>query len=180
MSTWFAIHVKPGHEAQAVGLLSATAKDAGLEELFCPMAVFVRREGGELREEELPMIPGCVVAVAPSKWELRRCLRRADGMEALYDGDTSFDAMSEGEAEFIGLFTEPGRRSVGLSQGTVVNGQVSIESGPLAGREEMVSRFSHRRNRAVLEASVAGVPAEAQLGLRVTRKEQRHGSRFSR
>ena len=180
MSTWFAIHVKPGHEAQAVGLLSATAKAAGLEELFCPMAVFTRTEDGELLEEERPMIPGCVVAVAPSKWELRRALRKASGMEALYDGDASFDAMSEDEAEFIGLFTQPGNRTVELSQGTVVNGRVNIESGPLAGREDMVSRYSHRRNRALLPASVAGVPAEAQLGLRVTRQEQRIGSRYSR
>lgn len=180
MSAWFVIHVKPGCERQAVELLGAAAEDSGLEELFCPMAVFVRAKGGELSEEERPMIPGCVVAVAPGKRELRRCLRRAGGMEALYCGDAAFDAMGKGEVQLIELFTQPGSRTAELSQGVVENGHVRIESGPLAGREAMVSRYSRHRNRAMLGTSMAGAPAEAQLGLQVTRVEQRIGSRYSR
>lgn len=180
MSIWFAIHVKPGCEVKAVELLNTSAATAELEELFTPISVIGHREHGETVEREVPFIPGCVVAVAPSKWELRRCLRRADGMSALYDGDVSFDILRDEEAAFINLFTEPGNRVVSMSEGVVSNGRVTVRSGPLAGREQMVRRYSDRRRRAVLDASVAGVPAEAQVGLRVVRDEAHIDSRFSR
>lgn len=170
MSTWFAIHVKPGTESKAVDLLRPTAVGAGLEELFAPMSVIGQVESGQVVEREIPLIPGCVVAVAPSKWELRRCLRKASGIGALYAGDTSFDAMLEDEVELIDSLTEPGNRVVGMSEGVADRGRVTIERGPLAGCEGMVRRFSHRKSRAIMNTSVAGVPAEAQVGLRVTRK----------
>lgn len=110
----------------------------------------------------------------------RRCLCKAGGMEALYDGDASFGAMNEDEAEFIGHFTQLDSRTAELSRGTVANGRGSIESGPQAGREEMASRYSHRKNCRVLETSMAGAAAEVQLGLRVTHQERRMGNRCSR
>lgn len=180
MSTWFAIHVKPGTEAQAVDLLRDVAKDSGLEELFCPMSVIELVKHGELVAEELPMIPGCIVAIAPSKWELRHALRKADGLMSLYSGDTRFDAMGEEEAELIGMFTEPGKRIAEMSEGVVDNGRMSIRLGPLTGHEQMVRRYIHRKKRAILAASVAGKPADVQLGLWVTRDESRVGNRYSK
>lgn len=180
MSTWFAIHVKPGTEAQAVELLRGVAKESGLEELFCPMSAIELVRRGELVEEELPMIPGCIVAVSPSKWELRRALRKADGMTALYSDDRRFDAMDEDEAALIGMFTKPGKRIAEMSEGVMDDGHVSIRLGPLAGHEQMVRRYVHRKKRAILAASVAGKPADVQLGLWVTRDESRIGNRYSK
>lgn len=170
---WFVIHVKPGTEARAVDLLRESAKDAGLEELFCPSAVVGGVEHGKAVERELPMISGCVVAVAPSKWEVRRCLRRADGVDCLLAGESSFDEMGDEEVEFIEFLTEPGARTVGMSEGVVERGVVRVERGPLVGREQGIRRLSHRKRRAFLQTSIAGEPVDALVGICVRKAEVR-------
>ena len=74
---WFAIRVKQGCEAQVVQLLKSTGKSAELEEVFCPMSEYVRRDHGITVDALQPMFEGIVFAVAPSKWELRACMRQA-------------------------------------------------------------------------------------------------------
>lgn len=168
---WFAIQVVPGSETRALETLRTTAKRAGLEELFAPKAVKLVKSGAEWVEAVEPLIPDCIVAVAPSEREVRACVRRARGMEDLLEGDSTTTAMRESEVELISMLTEPGSRTVGLSQGVVDCGRVVVQSGPLLGREELVRRVSHRKRSAYLDASVAGKPATAEVGLRVTRKE---------
>lgn len=144
------------------------------------MSAIERVVHGELVTESLPMIPGCVVAVSPRKWELRHALRKADGLIALYSGDRRFAAMDEDETELIGMYTKPGKRVAQMSEGVAESGHVSIQLGPLVGHEHMASRFIHRKKRAILATSVAGAPAEAQLGLRVTRDASRIANRYSK
>ena len=168
---WFVIHVKPGTEEKAVEILRLSPKSDGLEEVFSPMAVGVRRERGELVESSKPMLSGCVFAVAPSKWELRACMRRADGVDALFDGERSFEEMTDDEAEFINVFTDAGERTVRMSEGVVDRGRIVVNSGPLVGREGEIRKYSHRNRWAYLDTSVAGTPARAAVGLRVTRKD---------
>lgn len=170
MSTWFAIHVRPGAEERAVEILRPAAEAGGLEELFCPMSHGVRRQGEELVGDTRPTFEGCVFAVAPSKWELRACMRRADGLECLLDGHPSFDALEEGEASFVDSLAAPGERAVAMSEGVVDGGRTVVVSGPLRGREQEIRKYSTHNRWAYLEASVAGRPVIARAGLRVTRK----------
>ena len=169
---WFAIHVKPGTESQAVDLLNSTADKAGLQELFCPRSVIVSSDGEKLVEDELPLIPGTVFAIAPSKWQLRSCLRKADGMEYLYNATPCFDALNEDEIDFIESLAEPGERTVQMSEGVVdAAGYVRVHAGPLLGREQRVRKYGSKKRRAFLNTSIAGVPATAQVGLRITRND---------
>lgn len=172
---WFVIHVKPGCETQAVSLLKSAPKSDGLEEVFCPMAECLCKEHGELVEKREPMLEGCVFAVAPSKWELRACMRRADGLQSMLDKQTpEFVALEDGEEGFIDLMAVPGNRTVEMSEGEVVGGRIAVLSGPLRGREGDIRRYSNRHRWAYLDTCVAGKPASARLGLRVTRNDGAH------
>ena len=169
---WFVVYVKPGCEMQVVRLLKATAKSDVLEEVFCPMAVGVHRDGNETVETLKPMFDGCVFVVAPSKWELRACMKRADGMDAICDRHPAFEVLEDGEAAFINKFAEPGERVVEASEATVdKSGWLTVQSGPLKKQEAQIVKRSGRRRWAYVESSIAGKPVNARLGLHITRND---------
>jgi len=172
---WFVVHVRPGTEIQAVELLKAAPKSDGLDEVFCPMAVYRYQKDGENLELIKPVFDGCVFVVAPSKWELRACMKRADGIEAICDKRPAYDALEDGEEVFIDQITEPEERIVPASEAVVdKNGRLTVQTGPLHGRENEIRKHSERRRWAYLNTCIAGETANARLGLRVTRNDSLH------
>ena len=172
---WFVVHVKPRSELQAVELLKSSPKSDGLEEVFCPMAEGERLVEGAMVEAYKPMLDGCVFVIAPSKWELRACMKRAQGLEVICDGRPVFEELEAGEEAFINQFCEPGKRLAGASEAAVDGaGWLTVQSGPLHGREGEIVKRSERHRWAYLATSVAGKPMNARLGLRVTRNEALH------
>ena len=169
---WFAMHVKPGTEEQAVALMKSTSKSGLLDEVFCPMAESEAKVDGEYQDFRRPMIDGVVFVVAPGKREVRACTRLATGLEALYDGHPSFEPMREGEEEFVNLWAEPGERVVGMSEGWIDKaGDLTLEAGPLFERQDDISKLSSNRRWAFMETNVAGKPVRAVAGVRVTRND---------
>lgn len=172
---WFVIYVKPGAEEQAVGLLKSTNKGDGLEEVFCPMAECVYCENGEEMRSLIPMFDGCVFAIASNKGELRDCMRRAEGIDELCNCENHFVAMNDGEGDFIDSLASPGKRVVVMSEAVVDdNGSIQIERGPLLGREREIRKRKGMRRWVYLDTSIAGRPASAHIGLRVTRNAKVH------
>ncbi|WP_165249052.1 transcription termination/antitermination protein NusG [Adlercreutzia sp. ZJ141] len=165
---WFAINVKPGCEEQALTLLQKRALSDGLEELFVPRAeVGLPREGSDPPQE--PLAPGLLVAVAPGRREVRAALRHARGIDELLQDGPSAAEMKPGEVALLGELTRPGHRTVGFSEGHVgTGGAITVTSGPLCGRENLIRRVRNRGKRAYVRMSVAGQEVEAQVGLRVT------------
>ncbi|WP_165249392.1 transcription termination/antitermination protein NusG [Adlercreutzia sp. ZJ141] len=173
---WFAINVRPGCEERALALLQERALPDGLEELFVPrVEVGAAREGSDPPEE--PLAPGLLVAVAPGKREIRAALRHARGIdELLLDGPSAAE-MEPGEVALLGALTCPGHRTVGFSEGLVgTGGAITVTSGPLCGRENLIRRVRHRGKRAYVRMSVAGQEVEAQVGLRVTCRRSTTGA----
>ncbi|WP_165055344.1 MULTISPECIES: hypothetical protein [unclassified Adlercreutzia] len=173
---WFAINVKPGCEERALALLQEQALLDGLEELFVPRAQMASPRGESVPLEE-PLAAGLLVAVAPSKREVRAALRHARGIdELLLDGPGAAE-MEPGEVALLGELTRPGRRTVGFSEGHVgTGGQIEVVSGPLCGREGLIRRVRHRGKRAYVRMTVAGQEVDAQVGLRVTCKRNSVGA----
>lgn len=168
---WFAINVKPGKEQQALALIQDTAQPAGIQELFVPQAAFQVRRGSEWVETTMPLFPGKLMAVAPSRKEVRTAIRRARGIDELMPDAPSAEELSDDETSFIDGLTQPGNRTVAVSEGYVDEGRVVVVSGPLCGREDLISRVSHRKRSARLSAGVAG-SAAPEVGLRVTRRQE--------
>lgn len=168
MSDWFAIHVRAGCEADALSLLRQNAPSSGVEELFVPGAE-VRAQGGDSGREVVPLVPGCVVAVAPSGKEVRRALRRTRDLADLVPDGGGFVALDEDEAALLNALARPGGRVAGFSEGRQERGRLVVERGALAGRESLVRAVSHRKKRAYLSLTFAGREVDAQVGLRVTR-----------
>lgn len=175
MGMWFVILVKPGCEAQALGLLKATPKADALEELFCPMSEYLRRSQGNLDETLQPMFEGCVFAVAPSKWELRACMRQAEGLAVMLEGKGQFIALEEGEEGFINAWTPLPERIAPISEAEVAKGGfATVTAGPLLGHEDQIQRWGTGHRWAFLETKIAGELTRARLGVRVTKDDSLH------
>lgn len=169
---WFVIHVKPGTETQAVSLLKSTSKSDALDEVFCPMVERLRKDHGELAHAFEPMLDGCAFAIAPSKWELRACMQKAPELEALYSQDPGYDALEPGEEDFINAWAMSPERVCALSEGEVgEDNTLTITSGPLLGHESEVAKYSCGRRWAYLDTRIAGEPARARVGIRITRSD---------
>lgn len=164
VSNWFAIPVRPGCEDEALSLLQQDAASSGVEELFVPGAEVLT---SDFEREAAPLVPGCVIAVAPSAKEVRRALRRARGMADLAPG--GFVPLEDEEAVLLGSLARPGGRVAAFSEGRQQGGRLVVERGALRGRESLVRAVSHRKKRAYLSLTLAGRPVEAQVGLRITR-----------
>ena len=182
VSDWFVIPVRAGCEAEALSLLLQSADGSGVKELFVPQAEM--RAGGAARDgsfgrEVVPLVPGCVVAVAPGAGEVRAVLRRARGMAGIAPGgfmplgDDEARLLDEltgsGEAELPGEYAQPEGRVAAFSEGRQRDGRLVVENGALRGHEPLVRAVSHRKKRAYLSLTLAGRQVDAQVGLRVTR-----------
>ena len=172
---WFAIRVRPGCETQAVKLLQMAPKCKELVEVFCPMAELLRHEDGERVKEMQPMFEGLVFAIAPSKWELRACIRQVDGLQVLVDGQPPVRAMFDGEEEFVDRWAPAPKRIAAISAAEVdKTGWATVTDGPLLGRESEIAKYGARHRRAFLETSIAGEPVRACMGVRVMRDDSLH------
>lgn len=116
-----------------------------------------------------PLIPGCVVAVCPSRKEVRTALRRARGIEDMLADGKSATALSDEEIALIRTLVTPENHEVAFSEGVIERGRVVVKSGPLLGHEDIIRRVNHRKRRAYLDARVAGRQVDAQVGLRVVK-----------
>ncbi|MDO4405077.1 MAG: transcription termination/antitermination NusG family protein [Atopobiaceae bacterium] len=169
---WFVIHVKPGTETQAVSLLKSTSKSDALQEVFCPMVEYTRRDHGKLCVAAEPMFEGKVFAVAPSKWELRACMQKAPELEVLYSTSPSFEPLEPGGIDFINAWAAAPGRVCAQSEAEVDKaGAMTITAGPLLGHEDEITKFSSGRRWAYLETQIAGQPTRAHVGVRVTKNE---------
>ena len=164
MSDWFAIPVRLGCEDEALDLLRQDAVSSGVEELFVPRAEVLTRDFDQGLD---PLVPGFVVAVAPSAREIRRVLRRTRGMADIAPG--GFMPLCSDEACLLDQLARPGGRVAAFSEGRQKDGRLVVERGALRGRESLVRAVSQRKKRAYLSLTLAGRPVEAQVGLRVTR-----------
>ena len=169
---WFVIHVKPGTEIQAVNLLKSTGKSDALDEVFCPMVAFLRRDHGSLTEAYEPMFEGKVFVIAPSKWELRACMQKAPELEALYSQTPSFEQLEPGGIDFINAWAAAPERVCAQSEAEVDKaGVVTITAGPLLGHEQEITKYSSGRRWAYLDTNIASQPMRAHVGVRVTKND---------
>lgn len=170
---WCVINVRPGCEERALQVIQEHAVSCGLQELFVPRTQVREWRGGEPREYAVPMIPGCVIAVAPSAREVRAALRRARGVdELLRGGARSFEALGEAEAVLLDRLVPAPSRVAAHSEAYLDGVRVVVTSGSLQGLEGAITKVDHHRKRAYVRLSVAGREVEATLGLRVVAKRE--------
>lgn len=162
----FAIAVQLGREAEAAELLS---ESAGEQAVMLPISEFQLFREGSLQHSEEPMLPGYVFLEAQDEQAVRKACRRARGLADYRLSSMDTYRLTREEEGLITQFAANGAEAK-FSEGSVSEGQLSVASGALAGRESLVGRISHRGKRAYVPVTVGGNPAELQLGLRITRK----------
>ncbi len=183
MTKWYAVQVETGREDAACALVLRAAEAAGLadafDELFSPKRRTLSKVRGELAEGLEPLLPGYVIAVArPDDLDaVAEALRRTPRFTRLVGVGETFAPLSDQEVSWICAFTQRGDRTVEMSEGFVEGGRVVVTSGPLVGKEVLITKVNRRKRTAEVELSICGRKVTTKVGLSLVRKEKERGKR---
>ena len=175
---WYAVQVETGRERAACALVLRTAEAAGLadafDELFSPGRHTLSKVHGKLVEGLEPLLPGYVIAVArPDDLDaVAEALRRTPRFARLVGVGETFAPLSDQEVSWICAFTQRGDRTVEMSEGFVEGGRVVVTSGPLVGKEVLITKVNRRKRTAEVELSICGRKVTTKVGLNLTRKNR--------
>ena len=183
MTRWYAVQVETGREDAACVLVLRAAEAAGLadafDELFSPKRRTLSKVHGKLVEGLEPLLPGYVIAVArPADLDaVAEALRRTPRFARLVGIGGAFAPLSDQEVSWICAFTQRGDRTVEMSEGFVEGGRVVVTSGPLVGKEVLITKVNRRKRTAEVELSICGRKVTTKVGLSLVRKEKERGKR---
>lgn len=170
---WYVIQVQTGQEpsaCRAIGRACAGVTIGGaplLEECFSPSFVHRMRHEGAWRDVRRLLLPGYVVAVTADPNGLQRTLRRLPEFTRLLTMGETFVPLRDDERAWIEEWTTRGDRTIPISIAHRKGGRVVVQSGPLKGREGMITRVIRKRCLAQVELWVNGKRVTTEVGLAV-------------
>ena len=175
-AAWYVIQVRTGHETivckhieQACQLVDENSCDGVkvLRECFSPRYAYQRKRHGEWSDEEMPLLPGYVIAVTDDPWSLLNVLRSIPEFTRLLAMDKTFVPLDKDEKDWIERWTHEGDRTIPMSVAYKECDKLVIIDGPLVGREAMITRINRRKSVAHLEICVGQLTIHTTVGLAV-------------
>ena len=144
-----------------------------LEKCFVPRYQTMQKKGGELVACMETLFPGYLIVSTDRINDLASCIRRRlRSAQIIGSRSKSFIPLSKEEVAWIDAFTNGGTGVIEMSTGIVSTGDtIKVIEGPLIGREGWIRKINHRRKVAYLEMSAFGRTIQAEVGLRVVRKQ---------
>lgn len=162
---WYVVQVFKGREEFMAGLISRVAPRAVLSECFYPRFATEIKVRGRWVPVEKPLFPGYLIAITDDPAELDRVLlSMPEPARVLTLGDV-YVPLGRDEVELIGGFTRPGERVVPMSMGFKEGDRVVVTSGPLVGRQALISSVNRRKSIAFLELDLCGRRVTTRVGL---------------
>lgn len=97
-------------------------------------------------------------------------LRKIPDFTRLLTMGETFAPLEERDVEWIGTFTQKGRRTIPMSMGVMEGDRVVVTEGPLVGREALIKRVNRHRSLAILELQICGRTVTIKVGLGIVGK----------
>ena len=149
---WYVIQVQGGRERAMAKLIGAMAPQGLVQECFAPAFTADVKVRGVWYPTNKIMFPGYVVAVTRDAPELRRSLVHVpEFTRMLSAGSNVFAPLTRHDRALIEELTQPGQRTVAMSQAYVVGDRVVVTSGPLMGHEAWITGFNRKKSLAFLK-----------------------------
>ena len=138
-----------------------------LAECFSPKYATEMKVRGRWIPVERDLLPGYLIADTDDPEELERQLCAMREFARVLSMGETFVPLAKDEVELIGGFTERGSRCVPMSRAVKDGDRVVVTSGPLVGREGMISSINRRKSTAYLEVDLCGRKISTRVGLAV-------------
>lgn len=146
----------------------ARVAGASLDDCFVLRRQALRRREGEWRLCDEVMFPGYVFLVSGDLPGLARDLDLLTSFAYLLNRNDAPLTLDEREVAFVRDFGGP-RHTVALSRGSIADGRLTVDEGPLKGREHLVARIDRHRRVAYLRKGMLG-EGSVRVGLEVVSK----------
>lgn len=167
-AAWYVIQVQTGREPIVCKLIEQ-ACDGGksLKECFSPRYAYQRKRHGKWVDEEMPLLPGYVIAVADDPWSLLKAMRGIPEFTKILTMDKMLVPLDKDEKNWIERWTHEGDRTIPMSVAYKEHDRIVITDGPLVGREAMITRINRRKSVAHLEVHAGQLTIHTTVGLAV-------------
>lgn len=149
---WYVIQVQGGREHVMAKLISAMAPQDLVQECFAPSFTADVKVRGVWYPANKVMFPGYVIATTYDAPALKRSLVGVPEFTRLLSaGGTVFAPLNRRDRSLIEGLTEPGKRTVAMSQAYAVGDRVVVTGGPLMGHEAWITGFNRKKSLAFLK-----------------------------
>lgn len=166
-AVWCVLQVAPGHE-DAMAARVARVAGASLDDCFVLRRQALRRRGGAWRLCDEVMFPGYIFLVTDDPAGLAEGLGLLTSFAYLLNRDGAPSTLDEREVAFVRDFGGP-QHTVALSRGSIEGGRLTVEEGPLKGREHLVAKVDRHKRMAWLHGGMLGA-GSVRVGLEVVSK----------
>lgn len=146
----------------------ARVAGASLDDCFVLRRQALRRHGGAWHLCDEVMFPGYIFLVTGDPAGLAEGLGLLTSFAYLLNCDGVPATLDEREVAFVRDFGGP-QHMVVLSRGSIVDGRLTVEEGPLKGREHLVAKVDRHKRMAWLRGGILGV-GSVRVGLEVVSK----------
>ena len=176
-TNWYVVQVTTNYEERICEKIEGvcTAYDAheadegkliGLKSCFNPKFASRKKRMGKWHDVDRPLLPGYVIADARNPERLAQALRGVRDFCRLLANDETYSSLDEAEREWIEAQAGGKGRAIPLSFGYRGVGDVLVvSSGPLAGKEAMITRFDRRNCIAHVELHAGPMTFKTTVGL---------------
>lgn len=137
--TWYVVQIQTGRERAMCELIDRVAPKCLVEECFTPRYQTQKKFDGEWRDVEQLLLPGYVIVDTGQPELLMQTLRKIPDFTRLLTMGETFAPLEERDVEWIGTFTQKGRRTIPMSMGVMEGDRVVVTEGPSSGEKRSSS-----------------------------------------
>lgn len=171
--TWYVVQVATGRERAMCELIGRVAPKGLVGECFSPRYQTQKKVKGEWLDVECPLLPGYVIVDTAEPELLMQTLRKIPDFTRLLSMGETVVPLDKRDTEWIGAFTQKGRRTIPMSMGVMEGDRVVVTEGPLVGREALIKRVNRHKSLAILELQICGRTVTIKVGLGIVGKSER-------
>lgn len=174
---WYVVQVLAGTEERVCALIHRAFRPGEIiEECFVPRYEIQKRFRGQWQRRSEVLFPGYLIVITRNIDALHRALSRIPQFARLLgtkqqDGSVAFVPLDDEDKDWIAVFTERGRRAVGISEAVMEGDKVRVLRGPLMGHEAWIKSVNRHKRTAYLEMRMFGRTITTKVGLGILRRE---------
>ena len=178
---WYVIQVQSGKEQAMCQLIERVCKEADavaatdvplLNECFTPQFNTRHKFGDEWRDVTKQLLPGYLIAVTERPEALAERLRAIPEFARMLSVGEQFVPLNEAERAWMDEFTSQGERVVPMSMAVKSGDSIVVTSGPLKGREALITKVNRRKCLAFVELHVGGMRVTTTVGLGIVAEDE--------
>jgi transcriptional antiterminator NusG len=166
---WYVLQSAEGKEIAAVEKCQKAIPSNIATSVFSPRYEFMRRYQGEWHIKEGILFPGYIFVESDDEGKLEEYLEHISGVVTPVCIGGGFYPIRDDEEQFLHSMLDE-TYCIRYSLGYIVDGELVVESGPLSGKAQYVTKIDRHRREADIVIHLFQEERKVQVGLKVPKR----------